>query len=456
MLVLVFLASIGLIIESVGLLEFPIVFEYAIWNLLMVATLPYLVYAIRLQFNFSSQVKLFYKKGIPMDSTEGFKYTKNAIKRNFTWTIILSLVVLISIVLHWLSSDTEIVADVLEYISISLLLFYLAVLLKLDIPATALLRPGNFLNYHTPDFFPTYLDNILQDSLLTFLDPRTRYQYDDWVIDITNKLHPEFESDEQDQIRIERAVERILLLLYLQNKIPDILSAETLKSHLLQVIDPGNYDNFISGKDSDMSIDVFEDILDILVDDVPEVFLLVDRLLIEIMVNPTAFDFSHTFIEVIIPEHVVEVRKPFKVLAYVLNLREEGDQRVVTVRADTSTQMEPRNTTIQIPLDESEEKIKELINRQKRLNGELVYSNRIIEILTYMLQVGDAVWLQFIPMNYGNHILNLSIQENSVHTYGTTTSIKVRLSIKNTLRKHGSKLSGIGGLIVPLVRYVFF
>jgi len=447
--------------ELASVVNLPVQLEVVLFVLLIINNLLFLIYAVILRAQFDQQVHIYLKRGIPLESTEGFKYSRTAVDNSVNRSTTLNFLIIAGTVLHF-SIDFNPAFDTLfvqitSYFGISLVLIGMSLFLQIEYPDHSLLEPGNFISYHQPKSTPTFLDNLLADSIKSFLDPRTRYQFDNWELDLKRKLNPEFEPNRDLQTRIERAIERIILLEYLNMKASFLVTDDILLAHFKQIIREDEIDDFISGEDSELPIDVFGVLVYRMSKDIPEIFQLVDRLLVEIMVNPSVFEKSDRIIETVIPdEDTMGVKESFRVLIYVLNMAESDQHRVIEVLAESSRDIEPPKSSVRFKLDDPDPQILELIQTQKRSRGDLVYSDRIIDILSMMLQVGDSTWLQFIPQEYGKHVLNLAVIENDMQSYGSSVPIDVQFSLKNNLRKFLSSLSGIGGAIYPILKALLF
>jgi hypothetical protein len=425
-----------------------------------VNNLLFLIYAVALKGEFNDQIRIFYNKGIPLDSTEGFQYSREAVDQSVSRSLTLNFMIIFGSIIHFipdtnlgLTSDTFLF---FSYFGISLVLLGMSLFLQIDYPDHSLLEPGNFISYHRPKSTPTFLDNLLADSLKSFLDPRTRFQFDNWQLDIEQKLNSEFEPHQTNETRVERAIERIILLIYLQQKVPYLLTPEIFERHIMRIIKPEEVSAFKAGTGSDIPLEIFSQLVTRMQADIPEIFKLVDRLLVEVMVNPSLFEKKDKIIETVIPEEdLLDIKESFRVLIFVLNLSSKATKRIVEVIAETSRHIEPPLSKIKFQLDEPDEKILQLIRNQKRDNGDLVYSERIIEILSTMLQVGDTTWLQFIPQEYGKHVLNLAVKEDEFQSYGSSVPINIQFSLRNNLRKFFSSMSGITGAIYPIIKAIF-
>jgi len=447
-------------LELSEVIDILVSYELPIFIALKINNMIFLFYAIRLQHDFEQQIKIFHQRGIPLDSTDGFRYTSDAVDTTVKRSAILNFLIILGSILHFFPETNPRFDSppflFLSYFGIGLVLIAMSLFLRIDYPDQSLLEPGNFISYHKPKSSPTFLDNLLADSLKSFLDPRTRYQFDNWVLDIGHKLNPGFEAEQPRETRIERAIERLLLLLYLEKKVPYLLTADIFENHLKHIIQPDQIQAFTQGEESEIPLEIFSQLIERMLTDVPEIFKLVDRLLVEIMVNPSLFEHHDKIIETVIPDgDLLRLKEPFKVLIFVLNMSADYQKRIIEVIAETSRNIEPPLSKIKFLLDDPDPKILELIRSQQRDNGDLVYSDRIVDILSTMLQVGDTTWLQFIPQEYGNHVLNLAVQENEFQDYGASVPINIEFSLRSTLRNVFSSLTGILGAIFPIIKAIF-
>ncbi|MFV2016391.1 MAG: hypothetical protein ACC656_13250, partial [Candidatus Heimdallarchaeota archaeon] len=272
--------------------------------------------------------------GLPIDSTAGFRYSKNQIRNSLNisyWVTFSSFVSYLFYLVALYYNDSEdstiiIFHDIMLYLALGGSLITLSIFLTLDIPSTYALEPGNLLSYYRPQIYPTSIDNILSDSAKLFLDPISRYQFDDWIHDIGLKLNPNYEKDAKDEIRVERAVEKLILLMYLKFKIPKLVTDEIFNDELADVIAEGKINDFLIGEESHLPFALFEELVVKLQKEIPEIFVLIDRLLVEVSINPARFEENDPYIELITPDSHSSLEHPFRLFTYILNLGKKSVQ----------------------------------------------------------------------------------------------------------------------------------
>ncbi|MHA1778707.1 MAG: hypothetical protein ACTSYN_03955, partial [Candidatus Heimdallarchaeaceae archaeon] len=81
-------------------------------------------------------------------------------------------------------------------------------------------------------------------------------------------------------------------------------------------------------------------------------------------------------------------------------------------------------------------------------------SKDILEVLSILLQVGDAYWFQVQPKTYGNSIISVQLEENNRIISGTHQQIKIKRDIMYYITNYGSKLSFLGGFATPVIKYI--
>ena len=201
-----------------------------LWIFLVLNSLFFSVFSALHNYKFDKQIQDYTDIGLPINSTAGFKYSKNQIKNSLAISYWVTLSSVVSYAFYKLSdfyhtSDNNsefIFSEILIFLAIGVSLISLSIFLSLDIPATYALEPGNLLSYYRPQIYPNAIDNILGDSAKLFLDPLSRYQFDDWVHDIGEKLNPAFETRRTLKNRVEIGIEKLILLMYLRLKMPKL------------------------------------------------------------------------------------------------------------------------------------------------------------------------------------------------------------------------------------------
>ena len=166
---------------------------------------------------------------------EGFHDIESSIKLlyrssySITGSVIISFLVFISALLLDPAAEvdptTALLARLFIFVaSIGLLAISSGASLLLRLPDKSALQPGGLMKFYSPKSISLKLDNILTDSIFTHLDPITRIRMDEWSKSIQENLNENYLPNLDDQTRLERAREKILLMIYLKEFIPEIMT----------------------------------------------------------------------------------------------------------------------------------------------------------------------------------------------------------------------------------------
>ncbi len=294
-----------LLIPFITLLFLPIdrTISLLLWFVLFLNSLTFLVNALSIKRGFARETKRKAQQGFPIDSLEGYSVVQAFNSRVLLNSLIITLsitlsflffllaVVVIPTVVSELSANpsTAALAAALERIitpaiffsSLGLVLIAIGVWLLLKIPSKPAFEPGAMMKYFQPRRVPMSLDNFLSDALLPFLDPVTRIRMDEWEMNIKNNLNATFEVSADVETRLERAKEKILLLFYLNRRMPEIYGDIVFTNELKEVLQPEYIPRFLDGEGSGIDKKVLVEIFDKLLKLIPDVFETIDRISIE-------------------------------------------------------------------------------------------------------------------------------------------------------------------------------
>lgn len=413
--------------------------------------------AILLSRNFLRRIEKKAEAGFPIDSIAGFSNVQKSfqsINRSGIVIVFSSLSSLIIFLLTFLTNfgETETKALV-QFIAIGLILITIGMVLVLKIPKEPAFKPGGLIGFYLPSSVPTILDNILSDSFYAYLDPATRLRYDDWTMMIGERLRDEFESESTFKNRVDRAKERILLLYYLNERMPNVFTLDVIKEEITEIIYEDRYDEFIKGGDSEISIKVIDKLIIYLKKYIPELFILVDQLIVELSDNLDEFINRPIFVKIAIPEETVGT-KPFQVLVFILNNSPEYTNKkrpVEVVYLADREKFFPYKQETPMLLDESEQYD---LEQGTKLPLYDKGDKDIVNILGDILQIADAYWLQIKPKGYGESIMTINIKEGDSVIMGKSQTISVKRDLMFYIKNYGSKLSFLGGFAAPVIKYL--
>jgi hypothetical protein len=454
-----------------------------IWTLLFGNSLAYLINGLLIGRSFKQETQKKAEDGFPVDSLEGFSsvtsFTKQVLLNSaiiagvifISWVLMLSVVVLIPFLQDqptinnlvtdltgqdFSSLEGTFLRPILIFSAIGLVLIAIGILLLLKIPEKPSFEVGAFLKYYYPRQTPLILDNLLSDAVLAFLDPITKMRFDEWTESIRTSLNPTFGSGLNLTTRVERAREKILLLFYLKLRMPLLLSTESFKSEMTEVIARNAYNEFSEGGKSGITFKILTDIFDLLSTRIPEIFMTIDRLIIELTDNLEDFlSNKDIWVNVSAPEKVVGNENPFRFLMFALNKdvsRYRETKRMVNFTVSGPQKHFMEDLTISVPLDEAEDIRVTSPNLEFISEG----SNDILGLLTQILQIGDATWFTVERNEFSSHLFHLSISETERGSiFAETLTVDVTRDFMFYVRTYGGKLSALSGLLLPVGSIIF-
>ena len=446
-----------------------------LWFILFVNSLAFLVNALNIIKGFNRETAKKAESGFPIDSLEGFSSVKSFNTQVFlnssliTGAIFLSFIffLLAAIILPGLQPDNTdnltgidkvinnlvgILQPTILWSALGLVLIAIGMWLLLKIPDKPAFQPGAMLKYYTPKSVPMTLDNLLSDAMISFLDPITRIKMDEWTDSIQSSLNPLFESLQDETTRLERAREKILLLFYLNKRVTTLLTEEVFLSELSEVLQKDKINDFLAGTESGIDSTIIEDVFTRLETQIPEVFKVIDRLLIDLVDNLKEFrDNKDIWVSVSTPDIVYGNKDPFRIMIFTLNKDKSKNNRLLTFNASGVQKGFMEEQHYNLILDDAED----FYITSDKLPFSSSETTDILTLLSQILQVGDAVWFSFERSEFKNHLFNISLTENKSGIYAQTTSVTVSRDFTFYISEYGGRASALSGVVVPVVSFLF-
>ena len=445
-----------------------------LWFFLFLNSIAFLINALNIIKGFNRETAKKAESGFPIDSLEGFSSVKSFNTQVFmnssliTGAIFLSFIfyLVAAIILPGLQPDStqnltgidQLINDLVDILqptilwtAIGLVLIAIGMWMLLKIPDKPAFQPGAMLKYYTPKSVPMSLDNLLSDSILSFLDPITRIKMDEWTESIRVSLNPYFESSSDDTTRLERAREKILLLFYLKNRVSALLTEEIFINELKEVLKEEKVNDFLEGKDSGIDSSIIEDVYERLATQIPEVFKVIDRLLIDLVDNVKAFrDNKDIWVSVSTPDIVYGNKKPFRILIFALNKDKSKTNRIVNFNINGVQSGFLEKQHYNLILDDAED----FDISSDNVPFSSSDTTDILTLLSQILQMGDAVWFSFERRAFKNYLFNIFLTENKSGIYSQTTSVTVSRDKMFYITEYGGKTSALGGVAIPVVSFI--
>ena len=446
-----------------------------VWLLLFLNSIAVSLIGFKLSSNFNKEIKRLETNGFPIASSEGFNNMYSRIRNVFSSSLLISIVVFISFVsfltillfneyytvigenpavTSYIGLDKADPSGPLRFFviinAISLIIIAIGISLLKRIPDAPALIPGSLMKYYNPVALPSQIDNFLSDTLFPFLDPITRTKWDEWGQFVLDNLNNSFERDEDPQTKLEIAREKILLFDYLNLAMPGAVNEENTKKELAEMFtSPTIVDRVFQGENSGITWPILLEIMKKVQKKAPEIFDVIDRIIIELSDNLKSFKSSEMYITTTAHSKVTGNTRPFRILVFMLN---KDSKNFGTRKRPVQVRLVPEGSTAlpdiyDIHLDEAEGM--DIQSDTLKLLGD---GEDIVGFLSRILQVGDAVWYQVYRKGFGIHLFNVRVaEEGKGSIFGKSLEIVVNRDFMFYIQQYGGKLSAIGGAALPII-----
>lgn len=431
-----------------------------IWSLLFINSAILSLNGILLNRDFLSEVNRKTEQGFPIESLEGFSDVKRSVSRTLKSTIFITIAILASLIIFLVGSyaldavfgDSGPIKDPRIFVifaSIGLAFVGVSMTLLLRLPDRPALEPGAFIGHFTPSQIPCQIDNLLSDTVVNFLDPITRLQYDEWEIYLQNSLRDDYIPEKDPITRLEIAREKVLLLVYLAQRMPEAITFQVAKNELEEVVREDCLIGLFEGRESGISWQLLTEIISKIRKEAPEIFLVIDRVLIDLKENLSVFKNQNLWVTVGAPSTVSGTAKPFRFLVFALNLDPafRENKRPMTFTLGSQEENPPFNYVLH--LDEADDlELAKVDSLEFTSETDL----DIVGLLSRILQIGDAVWFQVYRSRVGKHVFRISLEEpDHGVVYGTSLTVSVIRDLAFYARTYAGRVSALVGIALPFL-----
>jgi hypothetical protein len=223
-------------------------------------------------------------------------------------------------------------------------------------------------------------------------------------------------------------------------------------AELSEVLQKDKINDFLAGTDSGIDSTIINDVFTRLETQIPEVFKIIDRLLIDLVDNLKEFrDNKDIWVSVSTPDVVYGNKDPFRILIFALNKDKSKNNRLLTFNASGGQKRFMEEQHYNLILDDAED----FYITSDKLPFSSSETTDILTLLSQILQVGDAVWFSFERSEFKNHLFNIFLTENNSGIYAKTTSVTVSRDFTFYISEYGGRASALSGVVVPVVSFLF-
>ena len=425
-----------------------------VYIILIIIAVPFSLNGFFMEKAFNEEIRKITSSGLLIRGVEGFKDIESSIKLlyrssySITGSIIVSFLVFISALV--LVPTTALLARFFVFVaSIGLLAISSGASLLLRLPDKSALQPGGLMRFYSPKSISLKLDNVLTDSIFTQLDPITRIRMDEWSKAIQEHLNPNYLTNLDKQTRLERAREKIFLMIYLKQYVSELMTEEIFLRELSEIIDPDYLDEFNAGYDSGISSKTLTTVIRDVEKEIPQIFELIQRIFVLVTDNLQDLQTRKEFVTICHPTAHIGNIDPFRITIFILNL--EKFQKKVHIQAQTSmSSLDPDDASQMLLLDIGAIDIPPKDTILEFSSSTQPYD--VLRLVSSILQVGDVLSMQFRPNRSGTHVLNISIDdpESGIIT-GRSVVIEVSRDLRYFMRTVGAKVLGYVGAAVSFI-----
>jgi len=390
------------------------------------------------------------KRGRPIDSLDGFDLLSSNVKRVTNLLKIIALVCIVALALFVVMLFMGDLNLGFAAAGFSLVGFGLALLIR---SLNLNIHDVNGLqDFYKPTTHQIFLDNFFSEVLSNHLDPVTFLKWDEYLAELNKILTPTFKQkikeQEEDELPITFAIEKILFLYYL--KFQEVLTEEQFIQELREVIDIDsdifNVEKgiFMEGAWYFSTKDIYK-LFSYIKKFNPGFFNIIDRLQLELADNIERTSKDPIYMDSSAQE-VVYLNSELNIFCFLFNNSPGAKKYAIKVNAPG---FEPAKLKLDIEVEGRgaftiPDSSIPLISSEGR---------DIAGVLSTMLENGDTTWLTLEPREIGEQTVQIFLlSEDGTIIEGKTRTVKVTKNIKDYIKKLGSIGSLLGGLAVPLAR----
>ena len=425
-----------------------------VWIIFLVLSLFFVFNGFLLVLNFNREIKYYKSQGKPIRGIQGFDELKQSLYKSRFESFFITFASFLAFTLFLVTSDLIEdggLIDVGEFgstLSLTMVFIAISIMFLVEYPDDPSFTPGGLIGYYEPDVFPLILDNLLTDVFITYVDPATFLKVDEWSSTILELLQPEFESDEIQTTRLERAREKVLLLAYLSYSNKEAFSEETIDRELVELFGEDNVSEFKQGNKSGLTWSEIQNIIERIEQRAAEPFRLVDRLMVQLMDNYQSFINQDLYFTVSAKTNQGNVTESTGIIAFFLN-NTARDDRSVEVRLETDEHsIHPSSQQVIMKLDKQTDPYP--------IEQPPLVDNGSIDMLTLLasiLQVGDAIWFRIQPTQFGRRVVSIQANEvGSKFAFGKNFEMKFTKSLAWYFKTFAPKLSALGSIALPVIK----
>jgi hypothetical protein len=348
------------IVQSGAPLEIQLAVDI-LWYVFLFNSLILSLNGVLVSFSFDGEVKKLTKKGTPINSSAGFRNLERKYKASNLYLLIILLFAVISYGLYvlsthgaaevsdWFNVSAEGFSTLAFYLAISSIIFAFSATIIIKVPTLTGLTVGSLLQYYETTRHPFIIKSLISEAISTLIDPITRVYFLQWSENIANNISADFAHNvKQQNERSTLAVQNVLVLLYLHYRFPAIIDKDTLERELFRITSFDSVEEIIYG--DQLNLKDWKTIFEYLTKQTPEIFLIIDRIILTLTETPEQFDAKDFWISSAVPP-IQKKEESQDILFFIFN-RKASDPRPQRLKMNFSgaDELSPRNLDIEFTI----------------------------------------------------------------------------------------------------------
>lgn len=390
------------------------------------------------------------KKLLPMGTLRGMATIRGNFAKILKLAFLVFILMGISYAFYLYSIMFKTVPLTIAATSLALIAFGLVLLIKR--PRLPIVEIGALIEFYTPVEFPVYIDNLLQDTLPSILDPISLMKFDDWK-DFISAYIKTLEGIDQ-QTALERAIEKMLLMHALHIEFPKVITEDIVLSEVAELLkDPEHIDEIRKPKHKDVfSFMDLKKFMSRLSEVAPEITIIVNRLFLTLRDNLNEFKSADLYFDVVAPE-IIKGFDGISLYIFLFNNSDEYREKARPIRVKIfAPGLQPSEIAVDLLLDPKGD----FVIKSKELKPYSKEEEDIVGKLSEILQIGDGIWIRLVPVDYGMKTITILVEEKGHTIAAKQCNIFVKRDITAFLRKFVGSSSILSGVVTALTRIGFF
>ena len=431
-----------------------------IWYIFLFNSLVLSLNGILVSFTFDREVKKLTKEGTPINSSAGFRNLEKKYKASNLYLLIILLFVVLSYGLYVLSTygSTDVanlfglsaagLATLSFYLAISSIIFAFSATIIIKVPTLTGLTEGNLLKYYTASRHPFILKSFIFEVIHTLIDPITRVYFLQWSEIISNDINNDFAHKlSKPAEKSSLGLQNVLVLLYLHYRFPEIIDKDNLERELFRIVGFDSVEKIIYGDELDLND--WKSIFKHLTKYSPEIFLIVDRIILTLTKTPDQFDSKEFWISSAVPP-IQKKEESQDILFFILNRkRNHPEPQKLKMNYQGADELSPHDMEIEFTIRAFDD----FVTIPKDTSLFLTQDTRqLIRLTTGILHQGTGIWLSVHSENIGSNLISLSFSSHYEPVSTQIFNLKLVRDFKFYIQSWGPKILASLGIFLPIIR----